>query len=269
MVEVDDTPGLADVRQTRFVIIGWPRTGSTHLTSLLNEQAGIACHGEIFHPKNVFARWPNEQTPPQNTAELMALRDRDPHGFLDHVCALSLPSRQVGFKMFPGHNDDLLEELIADDSIRKVVLYRGNLLASYSSTLIKRETPAGTRRARSAPPPLVEFNAQRFVVYTKRHSAFYTDVITKLNNAGQSFFMVHYEQINDPWLLASLVTFIGGDIREIVTTGGKRKLNSSAILSRFVNEGEAAEFLSGHNLTGWQHETQASLDPFGYQSESG
>lgn len=266
----EDLPdsGLSDASQTRFVIIGWPRTGSTHLTSLLNQQDGIACHGEVFHPKNVFVRWRKEQKIRQDTTELLELRERDPDGFLDRLCAISAASRLVGFKIFSGHNDAFLAKLIADAATKKVVLYRANLLASYSSSLVKRETPKGVRRSKQAEAPRVKFDAKRFEVYGNRHSAFFTDVLTKLNAAGQSFFMVHYEQINDPWLLAGLINFIGADSRNIVTKGGNRKLNSSAILSRFSNADEAAEYLRTHDLMGWQHETTISLDPFGSRQNS-
>ena len=71
----------------RFVIIASPRTGSTHLTSLLNEQDDIACHGEIFHPKKVFVRWPRQDKAPEAMAKLMKLREQDPQRFLDHISA--------------------------------------------------------------------------------------------------------------------------------------------------------------------------------------
>src|SRR5438105_2272768 len=71
----------------RFVIIASPRTGSTHLTSLLNEQDDIACHGEIFHPKKVFVRWPRQDKAPEAMAKLMKLREQDPQHFLDHISA--------------------------------------------------------------------------------------------------------------------------------------------------------------------------------------
>jgi len=241
----------------RFVIIASPRTGSTHLTSLLNEQDGIACHGEIFHPKKVFVRWPRPDKAPEAMAKLMKLREQDPRRFLDHISANSGNCQHVGFKIFAGHNDAFLETLIADNAVRKIVLWRSNLLASYSSSLIR-----GQKGAESSEPAQVRFDAAKFIAYGERHCAFYRRVFERLTTARQVFFIVNYEQINDPWLLASLVTFVGGDPAKLIARSRRDKLNTSAILSRFSNAGEVAEFLRNKGLTGWEHESPVSLDPF-------
>jgi hypothetical protein len=246
----------------RFVIIASPRTGSTHLTSLLNEQEGIACHGEIFHPKKVFVRWPKKQKSAEVMAELMIVRERNPQEFLEYVCANSGECRHIGFKIFAGHNDAFLEMLIADDTIKKIVLYRSNLLASYSSTLTRK-------RSELAKSPRVKFDSAKFTAYGERRCAFYRRIFERLNAARQVFFVAHYEQINDPWFFASLVSFIGGDPERLVARSRRAKLNTSDILSRFSNSTEAADFLRSHDLIGWQHESPVSLDPFGIYKGDG
>ncbi|HEX3429316.1 MAG TPA: hypothetical protein VHT03_00390 [Rhizomicrobium sp.] len=248
----------------RFVIIAAPRTGSTHLTSLLNEQKDIACHGEIFHPKKVFVRWPREQKSQDIMEKLMQLRERSAQEFLDYICANSGAYRHVGFKIFSGHNDRFLETLISDDSIRKIVLWRSNLLASYSSSLIARGT-FGRKPSKPPEPRQVRFDAARFVAYGERHCAFYRSMFERLNAANQVFFTVHYEQINDPWLFASLVSFIGGNPENLVARSRREKLNTSAILSRFTNPADVTEFLRIHDLNGWEYESPISLDPFQIQ----
>lgn len=242
----------------RFVIIASPRTGSTHLTSLLNEQDDIACHGEIFHPKKVFVRWPKQEKAPEAMATLMKLREQDPQRFLDHISANSGDSTNIGFKIFAGHNDAFLETLIADNAVRKIVLWRSNLLASYSSSLIR-----GQKRAGPPEPVRVRFDPAKFIAYGERHCAFYRKVFERLTTARQVFFIVNYEQINDPWLLASLVTFVGGDPTRLIARSRRDKINTPAILSRFSNADEVAEFLRDRGLTGWEHESPVSLDPFG------
>jgi hypothetical protein len=247
----------------RFVIIASPRTGSTHLTSLLNEQDGIACHGEIFHPKKIFVRWPKKQKSPEAMAKLMSLRDSNPREFLDYICANSGECRHIGFKIFSGHNDVFLDSIVADDAIKKVVLFRANLLASYSSSLIARGTSRGHERIEGSNPTRVTFEAARFMAYGERHCAFYRSVFERLNAAKQFFSTVQYEQINDPWLLANLVSFIGGDPEKLIARSRRQKLNTSDILSRFSNPVEVRDFLGAHGLAGWQHESPVSLSPFG------
>jgi len=240
-----------------FVIIASPRTGSTHLTSLLNEQEGIACHGEIFHPKKVFVRWPGKHKTRHAMAALMKLREQDPQGFLDYISGNSGNCRLVGFKIFAGHNDAILDALIADNAVKKIVLWRPNLLASYSSSLIR-----GHNRTEPSESAQVRFDAERFAAYVERHGAFYRHVCDRLNAARQHFFVITYEQINDRWLLASLLNFIGGDSANLIVRSRKEKLNTAAIISRFSNSVEVVEFLRSRGLASWQYETQFSFDPF-------
>jgi hypothetical protein len=59
----------------------------------------------------------------------------------------------AGFKIFRGHNDIALSHILADNGIKKIVLQRENVLASYSSLLIAVKTGHWQGRPRREEPP--------------------------------------------------------------------------------------------------------------------
>src|SRR5205085_2821835 len=150
-------------KPVNFVIIALSRTGSTHLTNLLNLQDDISCQGEIFHPKKIFLRWPKKDKSTETIAHLTELRQQEPAKFLDRILSQTYGSTHVGFKIFPGHNDDILWHLVESRSIRKIVLLRSNFLASYSSRLIRHQT----RGSETAPTdaPTIYFSLEEFLRY--------------------------------------------------------------------------------------------------------
>lgn len=242
-----------------FVIIASPRTGSTRLSGLMHAQDNIVCQGEIFHPETIFLRWPKRDRSAESMAHLMDLRRRDPTNFLHHVLAQNYGAAHVGFKLFPGHNDDVLWNVVDNEMMRKIVLLRSNFLASYSSVALKRQRDTG--KASQETPKKVKFDRDKFLAYCHKKSQFYRAVFDRLNQSRQAFHVVHYEHINDPWFFARLIAFIGGDPTTIRMEAGRNKPNPSHIVSRFSNASAVQEFLSSRGLDHWQFESVISLDP--------
>ena len=194
------------------------------------------------------------------------MRKVDPSAFLAKIYERSYGCSSVGFKIFPGHNDVILDSLLADDSVRKVVLFRRNVLAVYSSLMILRQTK--TFNQKSGDPvaeerPLIHFTARRFKRHCDEYLAHYRNIFERLNANRQRFHLINYDQINDPWHFASLVSFIGEELPPVQPKARLLKQNTSDILSRFSNPDAVSEFLAQHNLMDWQFESPTSLDPFG------
>jgi hypothetical protein len=248
-----------------FVIIASARTGSTHLTTLLHKRSDIVCHGELFHPKmkSFLGRWRPTEVTPESKEQLAALRAHDPNAFLERIFANGFKGGPVGFKIFRGHNDDILDQLIADRDVRKIVLFRGNMLAVYSSSRIAHSV-GGERvlRTARAVQPVVPFEARKFVKFCRRYSAFYRDVVGKLNASGQPYYFLHYEDINDSSLFAGLLNFIDANCVEVTLESVSIKQNSSEVLKRFSNPDEAENFLREHGLMAWAFEAAGGLNPF-------
>jgi hypothetical protein len=247
-----------------FVIIASPRTGSTHLTALLHRHSDIICHGEIFHPKmrNPLKRWQSNDRVPDSVSEMVELRRRDPREFLSRVFRNDHGGKQVGFKIFDGHNNEILDELIADASIKKVVLFRPNLLAVYSSSRIAHKIGERVIKAPRESQPLVHFDPKKFIKYCRKHTSFYRDVLDRLVRGRQSFHFLNYETINDPSLFAAVVAFIGADPAKAILEPASIKQNSSELLKRFSNPEEAEELLRSEGRLNWLYEGEASLAPF-------
>ena len=243
--------------QKRFVIVAWPRTGSTHLARLLNGHSDILCHGEIFQ-NDITAlpiRWPKPDKKVGVIEDLLHMRSLDPSGFLEQVWSRNYACECVGFKIFPGHNDDMLRKLVSDISIRKIVLMRRNILAVYSSAMIARLTGERRRDSRKSGPgwrPAVEFELEQFVQFSANYRQFYRTIFETLQETRQSLHLQLYEHSNDPDQIDRLLRFIGARPTGPLTSR-LRKQNSEDILSRFSNPDNVSKFLQEHDLD-WSSE---------------
>jgi len=246
-----------------FVVVCSQRTGSTLLTQLLDNQTDVLCNGAIFEarPGRMPVRWAKE---PGVMEELVHLRANNPEAFLARVLAERLGCHSVGFKICQGHNDRILDKLLVDPAIGKIVLIRQNVLAVYSSAMIARES--GERRTTvvgtaSDAKTQVEFNARRFLLFWERYAAYYRSVFERINSSRQAFQIMHYTEINDPWYFERLLAYIGVEpVRDRAEVKNKKQ-NSSDILSRFANPEQTLEFLNDHQLMAWRYEAETSLDP--------
>ncbi len=256
----------------RFVIIASPRTGSSHLVNMLGGHPEIFCNGNVFHPKHVWVFWPDSDLGREVKAELLRLRNTDPMALLERVFATNYGRPHVGFKIFEGQNDEILQKLIGDEAVRKIVLYRKNVLANYSSKIVARKTDKFNAREgeQGGEVTKIQFVPGKFVSFHARYNAFYRGVIDRLNQNRQHFHLIDYDEINDPSLLAALTTFIGADpSRESVELDQDKrhvKQNPSDICSRFSNPEEVRDFLVEHGLLHWAHEGETSLGRLSFTS---
>jgi hypothetical protein len=246
-----------------FVIICSQRTGSTLLTQLLDQRDDILCNGAIFEarPGRLPVRWAKDAA---SVEELGHLRDNQPEAFLRRVFAENRDGQHVGFKICSGHNDAMLDKLVLDKSIGKIVLMRQNVLAVYSSAMIARgsgERRATATTATAEDRPVVEFNAKKFMRFWERYSGYYRGIFGTLNDTRQNFHMIHYTEINDPLYFGRLLNFIGADPSRTASEVKNKKQNSPDILSRFSNREETMTFLNQRDLQGWCFESETTLDP--------
>lgn len=147
---------------TRFVVLGWYRTGSNLLLSLLNSDASVVAYSEVFSPRGLF--WGNRvHAPWDRGGDLERRRTADAPAFLEEVVfrrhARSV--RAVGFKLFYPQLvvrpvAGLAEALVSTPGLRVVHLRRRNLLRVLVSNRIANRTgqmaatsPAAAREAQS------------------------------------------------------------------------------------------------------------------------
>jgi hypothetical protein len=246
----------------RFVIVAAPRTGSSHLTDLLNHHPDILCNGEVFHRRRAFVRWPEGELPKGKTKKLTEIRDNDPILFKEFIFSKNFGRSHVGFKIFNNQNNVVLNNIIDDSSILKIILYRRNVLAIYSSLAIAGKTGKWNmkRDTQQDAPQKVTFDSQKFLGFHARYTNFYRKVLHRTLSVGQTFRFVNYDEINDPFLFSGLVTAIGAGAVESPLESGHYKQNPSDILSRFSNPGEVKDFLAVYGLMHWAYEGNTSME---------
>ena len=250
-----------------FVIIASPRTGSTHLVTTLSGHPEIFCNGNIFKKSKIQLYWPKNDQPSEVIVELSALRDLDPDQFLKRVYSKSYGRKHVGFKIFNGQSNEMLLKLIARVDIKKIVLYRTNVLANYSSRLAARTTGAYSQGNVDQTQTKVHFARDQFIAFHRQYISFYKEILNGLNGCRQPFYFLHYEDLNDQTLVRGVCNFIGANPNiEISGDEQYRKLtkqNSANIMDRFSNPAEVNLFLRTNELLEWKYEGATKLIPLG------
>ena len=115
-----------------FVLFAEMRTGSNHLEETLNTLSDVRCMGELFNP--AFIGHHNQF---EFAGYDLARRERDPIGFL--AAAIGSGDAITGFRYFHDHDPRILDTVLDDPRVGKVLLTR-NPLDSYVSRKIATAT---------------------------------------------------------------------------------------------------------------------------------
>ncbi|GEM_PF-1046454 len=244
--------------EIKFSIIANPRTGTNHFIDLLICHQEVTCHREVFHRDTVYLHGGARD-------DLLERRERDPVAFLQELYDSS-PTRACGFKIFGEHNSAVLDNVLHDPTIKKIILYRPNYLAVYSSEriaeaeknyLIKEDDNKisidacaydSSRTSEKAPFDQTEFN-HRWSAY-QEHYKYAIDV---LNESGQNYLFTTYEDFVNESLFRRVFTFLGLS-QPVEVNSRVRKQNTSDILSRFLNPEDALAYIEGIGRINWANE---------------
>ena len=248
----------------RFCIVATARSGTSYLATALTGFPKVLCHGEVFH-RNVAEHIAAEYT----GALDFDLRERDPISFVDQIFALKTDLCAAGFKIFRGHNDAALAHILADREIKKIVLRRENVLASYSSLLLAIKTGHWQSRPNwVGPPPESPHDPEAQPMEPVESKVTFDQAQFKgyWDWERQTYEYYHGAVIDadGPYLDISYTTLTGGDFCSIERfldlppghhwTSDVEKLNTSDILDRFYNPREVLEFAREWNVTHWLQE---------------
>jgi LPS sulfotransferase NodH len=195
--------------QTRFVILAAPRTGSNWLCSLLNSHSDILCHHEVFNPNGIFYALDFRD----GTLDLGTIdeRNRQPLEFLNRIWRHPLGSTCIGFKMTRGQDERVLQAVLDDRAVRKIVLRRRNVLRTYVSEKIAEQTgrwEAYESSELKEKPSRVCVKIEDLRDHVRLNDAFYDRLEQTLWLSGQRCMAVWYEQLfaidAHSWLLKFL-----------------------------------------------------------------
>lgn len=174
-----------------FVILTTIRSGSTHLTRMLNDHPNVVCNGEVFNPDDPDYNWGPE--PPKTTEEMIkaAFVDFPLNGHdIHHVEAVGCKLEDVTCFYEQGR----LVRLMQEPRMRFIVLQRRNQFECLRSFLQAMKTqhwqmPVG----QDLVPPPVTISPMTARTFFERAEAFFGRV-SLLIPPGQRIW-VDYEQL--------------------------------------------------------------------------
>lgn len=226
-----------------FVLLAGMRTGSNFLEANLNALPGVTCHGELFNRHFIGSH---------GRTELLGInlvaRDRDPLALLERVLATG--PGLTGFRFFHDHDLRVLDRVLPDPGVAKIILTR-NPLDSYVSWKIAQETgqwkltnPTALRSARAT------FDAAEFEIWMRRQQAFRQQVRHGLQITGQTAFHISYDDVSDVAVLNGLARFLGVEPALQAPDPTLKRQNPGPVQGKVTNPAEMEAAL-------------ARLDPFG------
>jgi LPS sulfotransferase NodH len=241
-------------RPIRFVILAAPRTGSNMLCTLLGSHPDVLCHHELFNPTGVYYALELRDTP--FDLGTMEERDLDPLAFLERVWSADLGHSHVGFKMTHRQNETVLDAVLQDDAIRKLVLRRENRVRTYVSRLISEQTGQWEvyRDADLVPErPRVQVDLAALRQSIADDEAYYRDVEDCLRSTRQPFLPLCYEQLLEAGTRIRLLEFL--DLPQPASAVGTLSVrsvrqNPEDLRALVTNFGELEAALAGTALEG-------------------
>lgn len=234
----------------KVVIISIPRTGSSILIQNLNSHPKVKFYGEIFHP-SVEEHLDNKALLGTSLDE----RYNNPMRFIEKIISNNKEKSVVGFKIFEGHNNTVLDSLLKDPTFFKVLLYRENYLANYSSLLIAHQSKLWNNDLPCDTQEKVYFDYQQFEKFYRYYEECFMNWKAVIrDNWSQQYLEIFYNP-NDSMLESSkkIMHSLGLD-PDIIRIGKFIKLNSSNLIQRFQNPKEVSEYLSKIGKEHWIQE---------------
>jgi LPS sulfotransferase NodH len=229
---------------SRFVVLAAPRTGSNWLCSLLNSHPDVLCHHEVFNPSGIFyALARRDGSLDLGTREE---RDRRPLAFLERVWRNPLGFACVGFKMTRGQDEQVLEAVLGDRGVRKIVVKRRNRVKTFVSELIARRTGQWEVYDRAdlvAERPRVEVDPAELRLNVAQNDAYYARLEAALRRSGQAFVAVAYEELSSDRERLRLLEFLGVRPAPEVLRASSVKQNSTDLRRLVANFDELAAAL--------------------------
>jgi LPS sulfotransferase NodH len=231
---------------TRFVILAAPRTGSNLLCTLLNSHPEVLCHHELFNPNGIF--YALEYRDGSLDLGGMEAREREPFAFLQRVWEHPLGASCVGFKMTRGQDAVVMQNLIEDTGVRKILLYRRNRLKTFISEQLARQTDRWEVYAGDEPAldtPRLHVDVEAFRAHCDLNEAFYQDMADALQSGGQRWLETAYEDLLAAPEHARLLEFLDVEATGVQLTQSSIKQSDRDLRSHIHNFQELERAFQG------------------------
>ena len=231
---------------TRFVILAAPRTGSNLLCTLLNSHPEVLCHHELFNPNGIF--YALEYRDGSLDLGSMEARDREPFEFLQRVWDHPQGSFCVGFKMTRGQDRTIMQKLIEDPGVLKILLYRRNRLKTFISEQLARQTDrweAYAREELATVTPRLHVDVESFKAHCNINESFYQGIEDALRSGQQPWIETAYEDVLTDPEHVRLLEFLGTGETRIKLTHSSVKQSDTDLRTHIENYRELERALEG------------------------
>jgi LPS sulfotransferase NodH len=181
----------------RFVVLSARRAGSNMLCTILDAHPAVRCHHELFNPRGIFVAL--ELRGQEHCFGDLSTRDRDPLGFLRQVWAASAQHAAVGFKMTREQQPEVLQAVLDDPGVRKIVLRRADLVRGFVSERIAErldQWEVYDAAVLASPRPRVRIGVEELRRHVDEVEAYYRRITTALQRSGQAWLELHYEALS-------------------------------------------------------------------------
>jgi len=182
---------MTDFHSQKFVVITMARTGSNALVDALARHPAIHCDFEIFHPDQIFS---NGVFPGPTE-----VRDDDITGFLPKVMAWNaerFPEKKVyGFKLFTDHAPQVMDQILADPSWKKIILRRANTLDQYLSLEIAQQSGAWSSEYERRKRARIDVDRGAFLAFHNQVSSRFDEIEDRLEQSGQTYLKLGYSDV--------------------------------------------------------------------------
>ena len=219
-----------------FVLLAEMQTGSNHLEASLNALDGVECLGELFNPHFV-----GQHNKTDFEGIDMASRDADPLGLLARVVDRE---SLAGFRLFHDHDPRVVDAVLPEPRIAKVVLGR-NPLESYVSLKIAQATGqwrlTNPKMAKSAK---ARFDGAEFDAMVEAQAAFRARISRTLQTTGQSAFWLDYGEIGELDVVNGIAAFLGITARLDALPGKLKRQNPGEVAAKVENPDEMKAHLA-------------------------
>lgn len=168
------------------------------------------------------------------------MRQADPNKYIDNCLDKfshdSPEARIIGYKLMERHNDNVMQKVLLDGTIKKIVLRRANLLKQYVSV----QAAWRSRNWFSSTSMRVRVVRSEFIRWKSRIDKFYKMVDCV---AGPSALLVYYEDMiqDTVRIMSEIQAYLGLKNRPIKIIG--RKYHSDCVSDRIANTADVLDLI--------------------------
>ena len=171
-------------------------------------------------------------------------------------------AKAAGFKLAFSQDSEAMQHILDDANIKKIILYRENVLSVWSSLEIAKRTgvfhvrqSGGSSNKRSKNHEkhrvTIDFNLRRFLKFMNSYEAAYKSVRENLNTRNQAYIEVNYADLFNGIAFPRLEKFLG--LSHLFNRDRQHtlKINSANPLDRFTNPEKVQESINIISKTEW------------------